>query len=186
MEIKLSTPLTYEKIKDLKTGNSILLSGIIYSARDAAHKRLIELLEEGKELPIDVRDAVIYYVGPTPAKEGQVIGSAGPTTSYRMDDYSPQLLDLGLKAMIGKGARNEDVVNSIIKNKAVYLGAIGGAAALISKSIVASEIIAYEDLGAEAIRKMEVKDMPLTVIIDSEGNNLYKIGQEEYLRTISN
>ena len=186
MEIKLSTPLTYEKIKDLKAGNSILLSGIIYSARDAAHKRLIELLEEGKELPIDVRDAVIYYVGPTPAKEGQVIGSAGPTTSYRMDDYSPQLLDLGLKAMIGKGARNEDVVNSIIKNKAVYLGAIGGAAALISKSIVASEIIAYEDLGAEAIRKMEVKDMPLTVIIDSEGNNLYKIGQEEYLRTISN
>ena len=186
MEIKLSTPLTYEKIKDLKAGNSILLSGIIYSARDAAHKRLIELLEEGKELPIDVRDAVIYYVGPTPAKEGQVIGSAGPTTSYRMDDYSPQLLDLGLKAMIGKGARNEAVVNSIIKNKAVYLGAIGGAAALISKSIVASEIIAYEDLGAEAIRKMEVKDMPLTVIIDSEGNNLYKIGQEEYLRTISN
>lgn len=186
MEIKLSTPLTYEKIKDLKAGNSILLSGIIYSARDAAHKRLIELLEEGKELPIDVRDAVIYYVGPTPAKEGQVIGSAGPTTSYRMDDYSPQLLDLGLKAMIGKGARNEDVVNSIIKNKVVYLGAIGGAAALISKSIVASEIIAYEDLGAEAIRKMEVKDMPLTVIIDSEGNNLYKIGQEEYLRTISN
>lgn len=186
MEIKLSTPLTYEKIKDLKAGNSILLSGIIYSARDAAHKRLIELLEEGKELPIDVRDAVIYYVGPTPAKEGQIIGSAGPTTSYRMDDYSPQLLDLGLKAMIGKGARNEAVVNSIIKNKAVYLGAIGGAAALISKSIVASEIIAYEDLGAEAIRKMEVKDMPLTVIIDSEGNNLYKIGQEEYLRTISN
>lgn len=186
MEIKLSTPLTYEKIKDLKAGDSILLSGIIYSARDAAHKRLIELLEEGKELPIDVRDAVIYYVGPTPAKEGQVIGSAGPTTSYRMDDYSPQLLDLGLKAMIGKGARNEAVVNSIIKNKAVYLGAIGGAAALISKSIVASEIIAYEDLGAEAIRKMEVKDMPLTVIIDSEGNNLYKIGQEEYLRSINN
>ena len=117
MEIKLSTPLTYEKIKDLKAGDSILLSGIIYSARDAAHKRLIELLEEGKELPIDVRDAVIYYVGPTPAKEGQVIGSAGPTTSYRMDDYSPQLLDLGLKAMIGKGARNEAVINSIIKIK---------------------------------------------------------------------
>ncbi|MBS5939261.1 Fe-S-containing hydro-lyase [Clostridium sp.] len=186
MEIKLSTPLTYEKIKDLKAGDSILLSGTIYSARDAAHKRLIELLEEGKELPIDVKDASIYYVGPTPAKEGQVIGSAGPTTSYRMDDYSPQLLDLGLKAMIGKGARNEAVINSIIKNKAVYLGAIGGAAALISKSIVASEIIAYEDLGAEAIRKMEVKDMPLTVIIDSKGINLYKVGQEEYLRTIGN
>ncbi|MDU5109195.1 MAG: Fe-S-containing hydro-lyase [Clostridium sp.] len=186
MEIKLSTPLTYDKIKDLKAGDSILLSGTLYSARDAAHKRLIELLEVGKELPIDVRDAVIYYVGPTPAKEGQVIGSAGPTTSYRMDDYSPQLLDLGLKAMIGKGARNEAVINSIIKNKAVYLGAIGGAAALISKSIVASEIIAYEDLGAEAIRKMEVKDMPLTVIIDSEGTNLYKVGQEEYLRSINN
>ena len=186
MEIKLFTPLTYEKIKDLKAGDSILLSGTIYSARDAAHKRLIELLEEGKELPIDVKDAAIYYVGPTPAKEGQVIGSAGPTTSYRMDDYSPQLLDLGLKAMIGKGARNEAVINSIIKNKAVYLGAIGGAAALISKSIIASEIIAYEDLGAEAIRKMEVKDMPLIVIIDSKGTNLYKAGQEEYLRTISN
>lgn len=186
MEIKLSTPLTYEKIKNLKAGDSILLSGIIYSARDAAHKRLIELLEKGEDLPIDIENAAIYYVGPTPAREGQVIGSAGPTTSYRMDDYSPKLLDLGLKAMIGKGARNEEVINSIIKNKAIYLGAIGGAAALISKSIVASEIIAYEDLGAEAIRKMTVKDMPLTVIIDTEGNNLYKLGQEEYLRSINN
>lgn len=182
MEIRINTPLTYEKIKDLKAGDSILLSGTIYSARDAAHKRLIELIDKGLELPINIKDETIYYVGPTPAKEGQVIGSAGPTTSYRMDAYSPRLLDLGLKAMIGKGARNEEVVNSIIKNKAVYLGAIGGAAALISKTIIASEVIAYEDLGAEAIRKMEVKDMPLIVIIDTEGNNLYKQGQEEYLR----
>lgn len=182
MEIRISAPLTYEKIKDLKAGDRILLSGIIYSARDAAHKRLIELLDKGLQLPINIEDEAIYYVGPTPAKEGQVIGSAGPTTSYRMDAYSPRLLDLGLKAMIGKGARNEEVVNSIIKNKAIYLGAIGGAAALISKTIIASEIIAYEDLGAEAIRKMEVRDMPLIVIIDTEGNNLYKQGQEDYIK----
>jgi len=186
MEVKLSTPLTYEKIKDLRAGDSILLSGIIYTARDAAHKRLIDLLDKNLELPININNETIYYVGPTPAKEGQVIGSAGPTTSYRMDSYSPRLLDLGLKAMIGKGERNEEVVNSIIKNKAIYLGAIGGAAALISKSITKSEIIAYEDLGAEAIRKMEIKDMPLIVIIDTEGNNLYKLGQEQYLKTVDN
>ena len=184
MEVRINTPLTYEKIKDLKAGDRILLSGTIYSARDAAHKRLIELLNKGKELPINIKDESIYYVGPTPAKEGQVIGSAGPTTSYRMDAYSPRLLELGLKAMIGKGARSKEVIDSIIKNKAIYLGAIGGAAALISKTIVASEIVAYEDLGAEAIRKMEVKDMPLIVIIDTEGNNLYKLGQKEYLRKI--
>ena len=186
MEVSISTPLTYEKIKDLRAGDRVLLSGTMYTARDAAHKRLIELLEMGLDLPININNETIYYVGPTPAKEGQVIGSAGPTTSYRMDSYSPRLLDLGLKAMIGKGARNEEVVKSIIKNKAIYLGAIGGAAALISKTIVKSEIIAYEDLGAEAIRKMEVKDMPLIVIIDTEGNNLYKKGQEEYLRTVNN
>ena len=181
MEIKINTPLTYEKIKDLKVGDALLLSGVIYTARDAAHKRLVELLEKGLDLPIDIKDETIYYVGPTPAKEGQVIGSAGPTTSYRMDSYSPRLLDLGLKAMIGKGARNQEVIDSIIQNKGIYLGAIGGAAALISKTIISSEIVAYEDLGAEAIRKMEVKDMPLTVIIDTKGNNLYKQGQEEYL-----
>ncbi|MDU5107403.1 Fe-S-containing hydro-lyase [Clostridium sp.] len=186
MEVKLSTPLTYEKIKDLRAGDSILLSGTIYTARDAAHKRLIDLLDKNLELPININNETIYYVGPTPAKEGQVIGSAGPTTSYRMDSYSPRLLDLGLKAMIGKGERNEEVVNSIIKNKAIYLGAIGGAAALISKSITKSEIIAYEDLDAEAIRKMEIKDMPLIVIIDTEGNNLYKLGQEQYLKTVDN
>ncbi|MCF6464530.1 Fe-S-containing hydro-lyase [Clostridium sp. Cult2] len=183
MDKKINTPLTYEKIKDLKAGDRVLLTGSIYTARDAAHKRLIDLLDAKLELPINIKDETIYYVGPTPAKEGNVIGSAGPTTSYRMDAYSPKLLDLGLKAMIGKGARNEEVINSIIKNKAIYFGTIGGAAALISKSITKSEIIAYEDLGAEAIRRMEIKDMPLIVIIDTEGNNLYKQGQEEYLRS---
>ena len=184
MEIKLHTPLTEDRISNLKAGDSILLSGTIYSARDAAHKRLIELLDEGKELPLNIKDEIIYYVGPSPAKPGKVIGSAGPTTSYRMDAYAPKLMDLGLKGMIGKGARNKEVIESIKKNKAVYLGAIGGAAALIGKSIVKSEIIAYEDLGAEAIRKMEVKDMPLVVIIDSKGDNLYELGQKEYLDSI--
>lgn len=173
MDIKLHTPLTEDKISNLKAGDNILLSGVIYSARDAAHKRLIELLDKGKELPLNIKDETIYYVGPSPAKPGQVIGSAGPTTSYRMDAYAPRLMDLGLKGMIGKGARNEEVIDSIKKNKAVYFGAIGGAAALIGKSIIKSEIIAYEDLGAEAIRRMEVKDMPLVVIIDPQGNNLY-------------
>ena len=177
MEIKLQTPLTEDKIKGLKSGDSVLLSGVIYSARDAAHKRLIDLLNEGRELPLNIKDETIYYVGPSPAKPGNVIGSAGPTTSYRMDAYAPALMDLGLKGMIGKGARNKEVIDSIVKNGAVYFGAIGGAAALIAKSIVKSEIIAYEDLGAEAIRRMEVKDMPLVVIIDSKGNNLYELGQ---------
>ena len=176
--------ITEDKIKDLKSGDSVLLSGIIYSARDAAHKRLIDLLNEGRELPLNIKDETIYYVGPSPAKPGNVIGSAGPTTSYRMDAYAPALMDLGLKGMIGKGARNKEVIDSIVKNGAVYFGAIGGAAALIAKSIVKSEIIAYEDLGAEAIRRMEVKDMPLVVIIDSKGNNLYELGQKEYLRSV--
>lgn len=184
MEVSIRTPLTYEKIKNLRAGDRVLLSGTIYTARDAAHKRLIELLDKNLDLPININNETIYYVGPSPAKEGQVIGSAGPTTSYRMDSYSPRLLDLGLKGMIGKGVRNQEVIDSIIKNKAIYLGAIGGAAALISKSITKSEIIAYEDLGAEAIRKMEIKDMPLIVIIDTEGNNLYKQGQEQYLKTV--
>ncbi|NFG42229.1 Fe-S-containing hydro-lyase [Clostridium botulinum] len=184
MKMKLHTPLTSEKILKLKAGDTILLSGIIYSARDAAHKRLIELLDKDEKLPLSIDNEIIYYVGPSPAKPGSVIGSAGPTTSYRMDSYAPRLLDLGLKGMIGKGARNEEVIESIRKNKAIYFGAIGGAAALIAKSIVKSEIIAYEDLGAEAIRKMEVKDMPLVVIIDSAGNNLYEIGQKDYLDTL--
>ena len=184
MDIKLHTPLTEDKISNLKAGDNILLSGVIYSARDAAHKRLIELLDKGKELPLNIKDETIYYVGPSPAKPGQVIGSAGPTTSYRMDAFAPRLMDLGLKGMIGKGARNEEVIDSIKKNKAVYFGAIGGAAALIGKSIIKSEIIAYEDLGAEAIRRMEVKDMPLVVIIDPQGNNLYDIGQKSYLESV--
>ena len=181
---RISTPLTDEKVKDLKVGDSILLSGVIYTARDAAHKRLVELLDEGKELPIDIKDSIIYFVGPSPTKPGYSIGSAGPTTSYRMDAYSPRLLDLGLKGMIGKGKRNKDVIDSMIKNTAVYFGAIGGAAALIARSITKCDIVAYEDLGAEAIRRLEIKDMPLTVVIDSEGNNLYEIGRKEYLSSL--
>lgn len=177
---RITTPLTEEKVKDLKCGDSVLLSGKLYTARDAAHKRLIDILDRGEELPINIKDETIYYVGPTPAKPGQVIGSAGPTTSYRMDAYSPKLLDLGLKGMIGKGKRNKDVINSMKKNNAVYFGAIGGAAALIGKCITASEVILYEDLGSEAIRRLEVKDLPLIVVIDSEGNNLYEKGREEY------
>ncbi|NFO04941.1 Fe-S-containing hydro-lyase [Clostridium botulinum] len=184
MEIKLHTPLTLDKVLKLKSGDTVLLSGTIYSARDAAHKRLIDLLDKNEKLPLNIDNEIIYYVGPSPAKPGNTIGSAGPTTSYRMDSYTPRLLDLGLKGMIGKGARNEAVIESIKKNKAIYFGAIGGAAALIAKSIVKSEVIAYEDLGAEAIRKMEVKYMPLVVIVDSHGNNLYEIGQKNYLSTL--
>ena len=181
MEINLKTPLTEEKAKSLKAGDTILLSGTIYTARDAAHKRLIELVDMGEELPFNIKDEIIYYVGPTPAKPGEVIGSAGPTTSYRNDQKEPILLELGLKGMIGKGSRSEEVINAIIRNKGIYFGAIGGAGALIGKSIISSEIIAYNDLGAEAIRKIEVKDMPLVVIVDTEGNNLYEIGQKKYL-----
>lgn len=184
MERRIQTPLTEDITTILKAGDNILLSGTIYTARDAAHDRLVKLIDDNKELPIKIKDTIIYYVGPTPAKEGQTIGSAGPTTSYRMDKYAPILLDLGLKGMIGKGARNEEVVEAIKRNKAIYFGAIGGAGALISKSIVAAEVVAYDDLGAEAIRRLEVKDMPLTVIIDSDGNNLYEIGKAKYLQSI--
>lgn len=183
MDKKITTPLTLGMVKELKAGDSVLITGTIYTARDAAHKRLIELLDKGEKLPIDIKDAIIYYVGPTPAKPGRAIGSAGPTTSYRMDSYSPRLLDLGLRGMIGKGLRGEEVVASIVKNKCIYFAAIGGAAALIGKSVVKSEIVAYEDLGAEAIRKLEVEDFPAVVVIDCEGNNLYEIGQKKYLET---
>lgn len=185
MEKKITTPLTEDKIKDLKAGDTVLITGTIYTARDAAHKRLVELLDKGEELPIDVKDSIIYFVGPTPAKPGMAIGSAGPTTSYRMDAYSPRLLDIGLKGMIGKGLRSKEVVDSIVKNKAVYFAAIGGAAALIGKSVQKADLVAYEDLGAEAIRKLEVKDLPVVVVIDSEGNNLYEIGQREYLNSLN-
>ena len=181
MTIKIQTPLTQEKVKTLKAGDSCLISGEIYTARDAAHKRLKELIDENKPLPIDVKDSIIYFVGPTPAKDGQVIGSAGPTTSYRMDAYSPDLIKLGQTGMIGKGKRSTDVINAMKTYGAVYFGAIGGCGALLSKCIKNSEIIAYADLGAEAIYKLEVEDFPVVVIIDSNGNNLYETGPKDYL-----
>lgn len=184
MEKKITTPLTAEKVKGLRAGDSVLLSGTVYTARDAAHKRLIDLLDRGEKLPIDVEDAIIYYVGPTPTKPGNTFGSAGPTTSYRMDPYAPRLLDIGLKGMIGKGLRSEEVVDAIKRNTGIYFAAIGGAAALIGKSVLSAELIAYEDLGAEAIRKLEVKDLPIVVVIDSEGNNLYEEGQQAYLDSL--
>lgn len=181
MEKKITTPLTVEKTRDLHCGDNVLISGVIYTGRDAAHKRLCELLAEGKELPIDVKDAIIYYVGPAPAQPGQVIGSAGPTTSYRMDAYAPDLLNIGLKGMIGKGKRSPEVVDAMKKNGAVYFGAIGGAGALLAKCIKKAEVVAYDDLGAEAVRRLEVEKLPAVVIIDSEGNNLYEQGRAEYL-----
>ena len=181
MEKHITTPLTAEKTKELRAGDNVLISGVIYTGRDAAHKRLVELVQEGKELPVDLRDQIIYYVGPAPAKPGQAIGSAGPTTSYRMDAYAPTLLDLGLKGMIGKGKRSDEVVTSMMKNEAVYFGAIGGAGALLSKCIKKAEVVCYEDLGAEAIRRLEVENLPATVIIDSLGNNLYELGRQQYL-----
>ena len=181
MEKRIETPLTAEKVKSLKAGDNVLITGTIFTGRDAAHKRLVELVEKGELLPVDLRDQIIYYVGPAPAKPGQAIGSAGPTTSYRMDAYTPALLDLGLKGMIGKGKRSDEVVSSMIKNDAVYFGAIGGAGALLSKCIKKAEIVCYEDLGAEAIRKLEVENLPVVVIIDSEGNNLYQEGRKMYL-----
>lgn len=184
MQKRITTPLTIEKVKELKAGDSVLLTGYIYTARDAAHKRLVELLDKGEELPFDIENQIIYYVGPTPAKEGMPIGSAGPTTSYRMDPYTPKLLDKGLKGMIGKGKRSDEVIESMKKNKAIYFAAIGGAAALTAKCVKSSELIAYEDLGAEAIRRLYVEDLPLIVVIDSEGNNYYSIGQEEYKNSL--
>ena len=182
MAISITAPLSPEAARSLRAGDSCLLSGIIYTARDAAHKRLCALIEEGKELPIDLTDAVIYFVGPAPAKPGQVIGSAGPTTSYRMDAYSPALIALGQTGMIGKGKRSPEVIAAMIQHGAVYFGAIGGCGALLAKCIQSSEVVAYPDLGAEAIHRLEVKDLPVTVVIDSEGNNLYETGREDYLR----
>lgn len=178
--IKINTPLTEETTNRLKSGDSVLITGYIYTARDAAHARLVKLLEEGKELPFDVEGQVIYYVGPTPAKPGQVIGSAGPTTSYRMDPYAPALMDQGLKGMIGKGKRDAGVKDAILRNKAVYFAAVGGAAALIAKTIKSVELIAYEDLGAEAIRKLYVEDFPAIVINDIHGGDLYAEGQAQW------
>ena len=179
--VKITTPLTREAVRNLKAGDSCLISGVIYTARDAAHKRLCELVAEGKELPLDVKDAIIYFVGPTPAKPGQAIGSAGPTTSYRMDAYSPTMIEQGQTGMIGKGKRSPEVIEAMKKHGAVYFGAIGGCGALLSKCIKKAEVIAYDDLGAEAIRRLEVEDFPVIVIIDSEGNNLYETGRAAFL-----
>ena len=172
MTKKINLPITDEDIKNLKAGDSVLLTGKIITGRDAAHKRLFELLEQGKPLPVDLRGEVIYYVGPAPAKPGYAVGPAGPTSSYRMDKYTPALLDLGLRGMIGKGARSQEVIDSIVKNKAVYFAAIGGAAALIAKSIKQEELLCYEDLGTEAVRRYTVEDFPCVVAIDCEGNNV--------------
>ena len=183
MAIRVTTPMTREQARTLKSGDSVLLSGVIYTARDAAHKRLCELVAQGKELPLDVKDSVIYFVGPTPARPGEAIGSAGPTTSYRMDAYSPTMIEQGQTGMIGKGKRNEEVIAAMKKHGAVYFGAIGGCGALLSKCIKKAEVIAYDDLGAEAIRRLEVEDFPVIVIIDSEGNNLYETGRNAYLES---
>ncbi len=176
----VNTTLTEEAVNDLKAGDRVLLNGIIYTGRDAAHKRLSELINKGEELPMDIKDQIIYYVGPCPAKPGQAIGSAGPTTSGRMDAYAPLLMEHGLKGMIGKGLRNQQVIDSIIKNNCVYFAAIGGAGALLAEAIKEAEVIAFPDLGAEAIYKLRVEDFPVTVIIDNQGNDLYKIGRERY------
>ena len=181
MSISVNAPLTREDAKKLKAGDSCLISGVIYTARDAAHKRLCELIAQGEKLPLDIKDSIIYFVGPTPAKPGQAIGSAGPTTSYRMDAYSPDLIAVGQTGMIGKGKRGPEVIAAMKKYGAVYFGAIGGCGALLSKCIKKAEVIAYDDLGAEAIRRLEVEDCPVVVIIDSEGNNLYETGRANYL-----
>lgn len=186
MEIKIQTPLTVKDARELKAGDSCLISGVIYTARDAAHKRLCDLVDKGEELPFDIKDSIIYFVGPTPAKPGEAIGSAGPTTSYRMDAYSPTLIAKGLTGMIGKGKRGPEVVSAMKEHGAVYFGAIGGCGALLSNCIKKAEIVAYEDLGAEAIRRLEVVDFPAIVIIDSYGNNLYETGRASYLEKCKN
>jgi fumarate hydratase subunit beta len=175
MDQYMNTPLTTEKVEKLNAGDYVYITGTIYTARDAAHKRMYETMTEGKDIPFDLKNNIIYYLGPTPEREGQVIGSAGPTTSSRMDKYTPLLLNHGLKGMIGKGKRNKDVIEAMIKNKAVYFAAIGGAGALLSKKIKASKVIAYDDLGTEAIRELYVENFPVIVVIDSKGNNLYEI-----------
>ena len=180
MDKYVKVPLSDEDARSLKSGDYVYLTGTIYTARDAAHKRMQEALDRGEALPIGMKNNVIYYMGPSPAREGRPIGSAGPTTASRMDKYAPTLLDLGEKAMIGKGKRSKEVIDAIVRNHAVYFAAVGGAGALLSKCITKSEIVCYEDLGAEAIRKLQVKDFPVIVVIDSEGNNLYETAIREY------
>lgn len=180
MERKINVPAPKEVIKTLKAGDYVYLTGTIYTARDAAHKRMYEALLKGKELPTDLTGQLVYYMGPSPAREGRPIGSAGPTTASRMDKYTPKLLDLGLGGMIGKGKRNQEVMDAIVRNQSVYFAAVGGAGALLSKCIKKSEVIAYDDLGTEAIRKLEIKDFPVIVVVDSEGNNLYESAIKDY------
>lgn len=182
MNRQITAPLTPEEAKSLRAGDYVYITGTIYTARDAAHKRMYEALEKGEMLPVDVKNNIIYYMGPSPAREGRPIGSAGPTTASRMDKYAPALLDLGLAGMIGKGKRSDAVREAIVKNGAVYFAAVGGAGALLSRSITKSEVIAYDDLGTEAIRRLEVQDFPVIVVIDSEGNNLYETAVQEYQR----
>ena len=184
MAISITAPLTRDQAKQLRAGDSCLLSGVIYTARDAAHKRLCALIEQGRELPIDLHDSVIYFVGPTPERPGQVIGSAGPTTSYRMDAYSPMLIARGQTGMIGKGKRGEEVIAAMKEHGAVCFAATGGCGALLSRCIKKRELVAYEDLGAEAICRLEVEDFPVTVVIDSLGNNLYETGRQNYLESL--
>lgn len=182
MDKYIGVPLSDNAAAELRAGDYVYLTGIIYTARDAAHKRMYESLTSGEALPFDMKSNVIYYMGPSPAREGRPIGSAGPTTASRMDKYAPSLLDLGLKGMIGKGKRTQAVIDAIERNSAVYFAAVGGAGALLSRSIISSEVIAYDDLGTEAIRKLEVKDFPVIVVIDCQGNNLYEAAVSEYCR----
>ena len=182
MDRHINVPMNRETAISLHAGDYVYISGTIYTARDAAHKRMYEALERGEKLPLDMEDNVIYYMGPSPAREGRPIGSAGPTTASRMDKYAPKLLDLGLKGMIGKGKRSREVIDAIVRNKCVYFAAVGGAGAILSRAITSSEIVAYEDLGAEAIRKLEVKDFPCIVIVDKDGNNLYETAVSQYNR----
>ena len=180
MDKHITAPITKEVSKPLHAGDYVYITGTIYTARDAAHKRMYEILGEGKSLPINIENQVIYYMGPSPAREGRPIGSAGPTTASRMDKYAPQLLDLGLGAMIGKGKRSQEVIDAVIRNDSVYFAAVGGAGALLSKCITSSEVVAYDDLGTEAIRRLTVENFPVIVVIDSEGSNLYETAIKEY------
>ncbi len=182
MDRHITAPITKETAKTLHAGDYVYITGTIYTARDAAHKRMQETLQRGEALPLEMKGNVIYYMGPSPAREGRPIGSAGPTTASRMDKYAPELLDLGLGAMIGKGKRSQEVKDAIVRNGSVYFAAVGGAGALLSKCILSSEVIAYDDLGTEAIRKLQVKDFPVIVVIDSEGNNLYETAILDYKR----
>ena len=182
MDRKIQVPISKEDAKSLRAGDYVYLTGTIYTARDAAHKRMQEALDAGQPLPIEMDRNVIYYMGPSPAREGRPIGSAGPTTASRMDKYAPNLIDLGLGAMIGKGKRSQAVIDAVVRNGCVYFAAVGGAGALLSKRILSSEVVAYDDLGTEAIRKLQVTDFPVIVVIDSEGNNLYETAIREYAK----